>query len=109
MQLEQGEFKQGCLLYITDCTGAAAQGPLIISNAGLQDLICCIIASTPPLLGSGNHSIWEENTVPMLANLRLCLVAHDPLTYILSHSNRLLILLRKTQWGLLEVVLILPG
>lgn len=49
--------------------GAAAQGPLIISYAGLQDLICCTIASFPPLLGSGNHSIWGENTVLMLANL----------------------------------------
>lgn len=94
--LEQGEFKQGCPLSISDWKRAAAQGPLIISNAGLQDLICCTIASSPPLLGSGNHSICRENTVPMLANLvMLYLVAHDPLMYIFSCSNRVLICVKK--------------
>lgn len=95
--LEQGEFKQGCPLSISDWKKAVAQGPLIISNAGLPDLICCTITASPPLLGSGNHSICRENTVPMLANLvRLYLVAHDPLMYIFSCSNSVLICVKES-------------
>lgn len=81
-----------------------AQGPLIISNAGLQDLICSTITSSPLFLGSGNHSIWGENTVPVSADLvRLPPVAHDLVMYIFSCSNRVRICVKKNTMGLLDV------